>query len=361
MKINFKFLSFLAIGTVVLLSCNEDEPTPVEMEPAVSYIINYGSYSGDKSTVTIFNKETGTAENNAYENANSVAMTSNVQHAVSYKGKIYFLGNNADQVFWVDGETLMQTENAISKDIVKPRYAVSNGNYLYVSCWGGDIWVDQSTSYIAKVNLTSKSVEEKIALPGGPEGLAVAKNKLYAALNYKDSIAVVDLSVNEISYIETPAVTSYFIKDQSDNLYVSLVSTFSNYSENTGIAYINTSNDKLEATYALEGISTSYVNILAVNDDFSKIYVMTSAYDENWNLNGAVSVFDVASKTFNVNNFINGITGLNGVEYYNDLVFTFVSENATSNGKAVVYNEEGTKVNEFETGISPFMLLTVEE
>ena len=197
-------------------------------------------------------------------------------------------------------------------------------------------------------------------MPGGPEGLAIVNNKLYAALNYKDSVAVMDLDGEEFEYIETPAVSSYFIKDNSDNLYVSLVSTYSDYSENAGIGYINTTSDVLEEVYNLDGVSTSYVNILAANKDFSKLYVMTSAYDANWNLSGAVASFDVDSKTFDSDNLVEGVSGLNGIGHYNDKVFTFVSESATGSGKAVVYNADGTEDASFDTGIAPFMLLTVE-
>jgi len=351
----------LAFTATVFVSCNNDDVIPEPLEPAVSYIINYGSYSGDKSTVTSFSKETNEVITDFYNNVNGVSMVSNVQHACSFNNKIYFTGNSSDQVFWVDDSSFKQTENAITKDIVKPRYGVGSGNYLYVSCWGGDIWIDESTSYIAKINLTTKVVEKKIALPGGPEGLAIAKNKLYAALNYKDSIAVIDLSNETVSYIVTPAVTSYFAKDKNENLYVSLVSTYSDYSEKTGIGFINTASNKLEATYDLAGVSNSYVNILAPNNDFSKLYVMTSAYDENWNITGAVATFDVAAKSFETKNFVEGVAGLNGVAYYNDNVFCFVAESVTGNGKVKIYSADGLSVDQFETGISPFMLLTVNE
>lgn len=361
MKNKIKIFMLLAFTAVVFVSCDDDvDDDPIPTEPAVTYIVNYGSYSGDKSTITAFDKETGNVTYNYYENVNGVAMVSNAQHAYSYNGNIYFLGNNSDQIFWVNSETFLQTENAITADIVKPRYAVAEGKYLYVSCWGGNVWEDETLSYIAKVNIVTNTVEKKIALPGGPEGLAIANNKLYAALNYKDSVAVLELGTSTFDYIETPAVTSYFIKDKSDNLYVSLVSTYSNYSENAGLGYINTSNDELEGTYNLEGVSTSYVNILASNNDLSKLYVMTSAYDAEWNLSGAVSVFDVDSKTFESDNFVKGISGLNGLGFYNDKVFTFVSESSTGSGKAVVYNTDGTEDTNFKTGISPFMLLTVD-
>ncbi len=360
MKNKFKSFLLLAYISSVFISCNNNDELPEPVEPAVSYIVNYGDYAGAKSTVTSFSKETNAFVTDYYKNVNGVNMVSNVQHAFSFKNKVYFLGNSADQVFWVDGETFKQTENAISKDIVKPRFGVGSGNYLYVSCWGGDIWADETKSYIAQINLSTKAVEKKIALPGGPEGLAISKNKLYAALNYKDSVAVIDLNSFSVSYIQTPAVTSYFVKDKTDNLYVSLVSTFSDFSEKTGIGYINTATNKLDAVYELENVSNSYVNMMSPNSDFTKLYVMTSAYDENWNLSGAVATFKVALKSFESKKFVEGISGLNGISFYNDNVFCFVAENVSGNGKARTYSGQGTFTGEFETGIAPFMLLTVE-
>jgi hypothetical protein len=360
MKNKFNYLLFFILTGFLATSCdNKETGEPTPQEPAVSYIVNYGNYSGDKSTITAFDKETGKVTNNYYENVNGVSMVSNVQNAHSANGKIYFAGNNPDQVFWVDGATFEQTDNGITEGIVKPRFILSSGNYLYVSCWGGEIWNDENVSYIAKINLAGKVVEKKLAVPGGPEGMAIANNKLYAALNYKDSVAVVDLITDEISYIITPAVSSYFLKDNNNNLYVSLISTFSDYSEETGLGFINTSSDKLENVYPLEGVSSSYVNILSSNNDFSKIYVMKSAYDANWNLSGAVAVFNVDSKMFNTESLVKDVSGMNGLAYFNDQVFCFIAETVTGNGKAITYQPDGTKADDFNTGIAPYMLITV--
>jgi hypothetical protein len=151
------------------------------------------------------------------------------------------------------------------------------------------------------------------------------------------------------------------VKDKNENLYVSLVSTFSDFSDKAGIGYINTSSNKLETTYDLPGVSTSYVNILSANNDLTKLYVMTSEYDADWNLSGAVKTFNMNSKNFETNNLVEGIAGLNGIAFYNDNIFCFVAESVTGNGSAKIYDDNGTLVSEFETGIAPYMLLTVEK
>ncbi|RXQ91526.1 hypothetical protein EO244_12310 [Ancylomarina salipaludis] len=331
----------------------------ISIYSSLSYVINYGSYSGDKSTISVYEENSELLTNRHYETVNTVPMVSNVQYAYNYDGKIFMMGNNLDQIFWVDEVTFKQTQNGITDGIIKPRFCVADGNYLYVSCWGGNIWEDITLSYIAKVNLDTKKVEKKIALEGGPEGLAIVNGKLYAALNYKKSIAVMDLDTEAISYIETQAVSSYFIKDKKDNLYVSQIDSYSNPSTEEGLAYINTTTNAYEL-YKLEGISSSYVNIMSANDDFSKLYVMTSAYDASWNLSGAIAVFDTATKSFEATNLVEGISGLNGVGFSDDKVFCFVSPSTTANGKLVTYSTNGTLIKEYETGISPLMLLEVK-
>ncbi len=357
-----RVLLILALGIVLSFqACKENDPIEPEGK-GTSYIINYGSYSGDKGSVSVFDTEKDTVSNKFYKSVNGVGMTSNPQYAYLAGDEIYFMGNNVDQIFWVDAESFEQTANGVtSGNLVKPRYCVADGNTLYISCWGGQIWKDESLSYITKFNLETKKVEGKIALPGGTEGLAIANGKLYAALNYKDSIAVINLSDEVISYIKTTAVSSYFVKDDNDNLYVSLISTYSNPSAETGIGYINTSNDKL-TLYKKEGISASYVNIMSFNEKESKLYVMASSYDANWNLVGAVEVFDVASKSFSGTPIVSNITGLNGiaVDTESDNLICFVSESTTAAGLMKAYTPAGAIVKEYKTGIAPFMMLSAK-
>ncbi|MBS2212313.1 PKD domain-containing protein [Carboxylicivirga mesophila] len=349
--------------TVKLIVDNSGVKDSTEKVVTVSefgYVINYGGYSGEKTTISLYDKITDELTNGYFTYVNGTHMVSNVQYAYNYNDKVYFMSNNLDQVNFVDAKSFKQTSNGITEGIIKPRYCVADGDVLYVSCWGGDIWTDTNLSYIAKIDLTTNTVTGKIDLPGGPEGLAIANGKLYAALNYENRIAVIDLSNEAISYITTPAVSSYFLKDSDDNLYVSLVSTYSNFSDKDGLGYINTITDEI-TTYELSGVSSSYVNILAADKTFSKLYVMTSAYDANWNLSGAIAVFDVASKTFETNNIVDGLSGLNGiaVNSITDNVYGFISPGATQAGRINVYTSEGSLVKELSCGISPIMMFDI--
>lgn len=361
MNTKFSILAVALSLLVFLSACKKDDPVDPAAKFGSNYIINYGGYSGDKGGISLFNMFDSTVTNGYYESINGVATVSNAQYAYNANGNIYFMGNNADQIFFVDEKSFEQTANAISgTDLVKPRYCVADGNTLYVSCWGGDVWSDATLSYITKIDLTTNTVVGKITLHGGAEGLALVNGKLYAALNYDNKIAVIDLSDETISYIEAPAVSTYFEKDQNDNLYV----TFVSYTPTeTKLGHINTQTDVL-TTYNLDGISPAYVDVLEFNNDFSKLYVNTStvvSFDP-YTTAGSIAVFDTNSKTFEANTLVSNVVGLNGIATNpeSEDIFYFISEGTTANGKMVQVKPDGTEIKQFTTGIAPFMMLTVK-
>lgn len=340
------------------------------LQSEVAYVFNYGSWGNGLASIDRYNYETGSITNKYYQSQNSdlsLELTSNIQSALQYNGNFYLMVNESDGVIVLDDQ-LEQTVDAITSDnIVTPRNAAASGDYLYISCWGENPdYSEMANTYIAIVDVNSNEVEGTIAVPGGPEGLAVANGNLYAALNYRDSVAVISLTDNSVSYIETPAVTSYFIKDASDNLYVSLVSTYSDYSTSPGLGYINTSSNTLVQSYYLDGISSNYSSIMSANSDFSSIYVLASAWveqeDGSWENQGAIQKFDVASGSFTT--IIEGLTGVNGVKVNpkdDSEIYVFGGTSSSEGGFFDVYNESGSLQSELTAGISPYWTLVLDE
>jgi len=269
-----------------------------------------------------------------------------------YNNNLYIVSNSGDKIDIINAQSLKQEMNPIT-DVENPRFIVVDGNIAYVSCYGAT--PDFSTmpdSYIAKIDLNSNAVVKKIEVPGGPEGLAIANGKLYVAINYANNVAVVNLLTDEVSYIEMPAVTSYFAADDADNLYVTMVNTYSNPTTEDGIAYINTQDNSVEA-YTFNGISSNYASTIAFNADKTALFVATATYDENWKLSGSVQRFDVANKTFST--FADNISGINGVSVnpFNNDVYALVSPDATTAGRVYIYNSEAQEPDTIQAGLSP--------
>jgi hypothetical protein len=362
MKKILNYLLFLAFSGVIFTACNDDDDdTDINLydnDVTGFYFINYGGSSVGYSTITKYDYETDSVTNNYFEAKNGFEITSNVQYSYKYEDNIYMLGNDVDQVVVVD-TAFIQTFEGVSDGIATPRFCVASGDYLYISCWGEDPdWSVMPDSYIAKYNISNNEVEDTISLPGGPEGLAIANGKLYAALNFSYNVAVIDLDDNSVSYIETPAVTSYFIKDDSDNLYVSLVSSYTYYSASSGLGYINTSDNTLEATFYLDGVSSGYCSIMTSNANCSTIYMLASSWveqaDESWTQEGSIYSFDTSTESFSP--FIEGLSGTNGIAFNSvtDNVYVFGGESYTEPGTVAVYDVDGTYESEFSCGISPY-------
>ncbi len=362
MKNLFKLFAFLFTAIVVLSSCSDDndnELYPSELTKG-AYILNYGGYSQNTSSITKYDYETQTLTAFYYQLQNGGnKIGSAPQYIYKYENRLYLMNNNPDRVLVVD--PLFVAQDTITTDIIKPRYCVGYGDYLYISCWGGDVWTDASVSYLVKYNVATKKVEKKISMPGGPEGLAIANGKLYAALGYAKKIAVMDLNTEAISYITTEAVSSYFAKDKSGNLYVTFISSYSNPSTQTGLGYINTSTNTL-TLYSLSNVSTSYSSILSFSKDYSKLYVVAAAYDASWNLVGGVQIFNTSTKMFETTPLVSGVTGINGVSVnpVDGDVYVFVSKGSTTNGNMMVYSAGGEYESTLTVGASPAMAIFLD-
>jgi len=346
----------LLLCTGFLFSCSDDGDVYVtdvfmsDMNGA--YVINYGNWGKGGSSVSQFDYTDSVMTNNFYASVNGKELTGNIEYAYNYNDQTFIIENSPDQIITLN-DTLAQLKNGVSLE--NPRACVGYGDYIYISCWGSTPDYNlMADSYIAKYNIKTMTVEKEISLPGGPEGVEIANGKLYAALNYKNSVAVINIAGdNAVSYIETPAVCSYFVKDDDDNLYVSLINTYSNPSSYTGLGYIDTDKDNI-TNYELANVSSSYSQIMAVNNDKSKIYVIAASY-ENWSLVGGVSVFNTESKTFESESLISNISGADAIAVnpYNDDIYLTTSLSFTDPGALNVYGKEGTFKNTYTAGVSP--------
>jgi len=350
----------LLFAAVLFNSCDRttipDDPFPSEKIEGC-YVVNYGSYGKGGATISMYDYKTDKMSNSFYQSQNNGnELLSNIQFAYYYEDSVFLIGNSTDQLITVN-PFIEQSLNGVTTDIANPRFCVADGDFLYISCLGENPdWIIMPDTYIAKYNIVTRKVEKKIMVPGGPEGLEIANGKLYVALNYKNRIAVIDLNSEVVSEIVVPAVSSYSVKDTDGNLYFTQLSTYNNSSTETGIGFINTSTDILEATYSLENVSTSYGSMIQANSDFSKIYVITSAYDASWNLTGAVSQFNVATKSFESENPISNISGISGMAVNtnsNNDIYVFSAQSTTGAGMMKIYSATGDFEKEYSVGAFP--------
>ncbi|NJM15652.1 MAG: hypothetical protein HC896_10035 [Bacteroidales bacterium] len=287
---------------------DENKPNTTQYDTAyssVAYIINYGSYSGAKSEISVYDIESESIKNNQYEAVNGFKLTSNIQSAYVADTLMYFMSNNADNFDKTSAIDLKAETNPIATDIVKPRYMVADGSTAYITCWGNvDDWSAMATGYVAVIDLKNFSLSRKIMLPGGPEGIYLKNNKLYVGLTAQQNVAVVDLSTDNLSYIPTTGITQHFVEDKNGKLWVSLVSTstFPLQADSIGLAQIDPQTNTITGFINYKGIgSNGYVHTNPAKDT---IYVMGA---EAWpGTKTNIFAVDAAAKTLSTNAFVEG-------------------------------------------------------
>ncbi|MCG8700023.1 MAG: hypothetical protein MI922_18350 [Bacteroidales bacterium] len=351
---------FLAIlFAFVLFSCEDDEPNPEpnpNPEPVVignsAYIINYGSYNGAKSEISVYDLDSNTISHDAYKGANGVEFSSNIQSVAVVDTIAYFMSNDGDKIDMVSAKSLKAIGNPVSEGITKPRYMVAKDGFAYISCWGEVIsWAAMENSYIAKMNLSTKEITP-IKIPGGPEGVIIVGNKLYAGLTAKKKIAVIDLSSNEVSYINTPAIPQHFIVDGDKNLWVSLVSTYTVpcSADSLGLAQIDTDNATIKSKVNIPGMGSA--GNIQVSPSYKTIYALCK---EAWpGTKSSIMTFDIATSKVSASAFIEGehFNGFNVNPSSGD-IFVCISPGATTTGSIQIYDEAGKLKDNKEVGTAP--------
>ncbi len=359
------YLGLMSLAMIFAVACekekNDKDDKKEETTNSKAYIINYGSYASISTSVDIYTESNNKIVNNAYEDVNGVAYSSNAQSFAIYNEQGFFMGNESDKIDIVDAKTLEQSINPIETDITKPRYFEATNETGYISCWGTiDDWSTVANSYIAVLDIANKTISEKIMLPGGPEGVIIANNKLYAALEFRDSVAVINLDNHSVSYIETPAIPQHFVQDEDGNLWVSLVSTYSDPApeDSLGVAIIDPDTDQLTGRVLFSGISGD--GQLAINSAKDKIYVMgKAAYPGT-----ASSVYeiDVAGQSIGQSALISGdnFSGI-GCHPESNNIYVLISPSLEETGSLKVYDSQGTLLDTQETGVAPQEVVFYQE
>lgn len=354
MKSIKKYL-FLGVLALIGFSSCEDDPITPNPDPdtkQIAYILNYGAYGAANGEISLYDTKNNTIAHNIYNSANNVELASNIQSFEIYNDKVYMMSNEGDKIDIVNAKDFRATSNPISNDIIKPRYSAATESTLYVSCWGNIVdWNIKANSYIAKIDFTTNSLT-KIELPGGPEGLIIVDNKLYATISTNNKIAIMDLKTEEIKFINVPAVPVHFVQDANNNIWISLVNTWTqDYSmDSLGLAVINPSNNKTIGHINYPGIGSN--GIIDISNDGKTVYVVGS---EPWPETGStIYTVDVDTKTQSDNPLIEGegFTGLD-VNPKNDDIYVSISPSATENGTLKIYDKEGGLKEETTTGIYP--------
>lgn len=345
-----QFLILLFVwGIAVFSSCeSENGLEDIPMKTGV-LIVNEGNFGMGNGSISFYDEKAMIVTNNVVKNANNGAeIGSLVQSIYQHDGIGYLLCNDADKIEFISLDNYTFLANP-ETDISVPRYMEVVGDKGYITCWGPyDANYALPDSYIAVMDLNKKAITDTLMCGSGPEGIIVVGNRLFIANSFENFVTVINLNDQSSSRIEFDAAPQHFVRDGTDNIWVSVSSGWLYPAEQAGLQSINASTlDKVHFIPVKD-----MKGPLAVNASADRIYLLTAeSYPET---GSNVYEFNTIDKVLGSDPLVTGDT-FYGIGYNITTDILYISDNQgfSGNGKIMVYNTEGIMLDEQVTAIGP--------
>lgn len=208
-----KFFSLLTTIAIVasLASCSgNDDIDPVEATKTVAgfYTINGGNKGGKiPASITAYDYEAGIATDplqDAFLNANGIALGDGAQTAVIYGSKMYIAMYTSNLIWVVDPLTLKIIK------AIKPEGSAVNPRAL--AAGNGKIYASMYTGYVSVIDTLSLNIDTSIKVGSNPEQLGIAGDKLYVA-NSDGTNSKIGYPESSISIIDLKTLSETKLKD----------------------------------------------------------------------------------------------------------------------------------------------------
>jgi hypothetical protein len=367
MKFKSLFLSALCAMTVIggFTSCTDDDDSPVFIDVTVAdgvFVLNEGSYfSGINGTLDYLDYKTATMSNNILADIYNLGGTPN--NAIIVGDVMYIACSDENRVAVIDAKNMIAAKQMIA--ITAPRELATDGSYLYVTSQAG---------CVIKVDLTTNLIVETTPVIGDRlEGIAWRNGYLYVCNSCKEipdpdsgyssweyHTNLIKLNAETLAKVSDITVAANPNQIVSDGQYLYLAS-WGDYNQTPATVQQIDEND--EVSVIGTGQKIAY--------DDNKLYIVNTAYDENWNEVHTYKVLDL--KTNLTTDFWGdtslifspGTIGVDPVTH--DVFITSYNKGEygyadyTANGYMIVYSNANkyfsNAATKFTTGVGPCTLV----
>ncbi len=331
----------LLLPFLMLFACTPDDDQPGEpappSTPTTMYIANEGGFMTSTATLTVYDTETGQANQNVFANANNGEPLGDTFQSISeHNGELYMVVNNSGKIEVVDASTYVRTRTITGLE--SPRYMHFFGDdKAYVS--------DLYASEVYIVNPTTGAHSGVVSTTAPVENMVLHNNEIWATNNTGDKLIFInpdtDQEVNHITLSEGPGAMAV---DPAGDIWV-----FCQGISWEGIApaLYKIGGQTKEILTSFEFDSLDYSNSMDLSPDGQSLYYLHG---------GDVYQMSVSATELPEDPFISGA----GRDFYKLFVHPFtgglvVTDAADFSSESVVYmyNANGDQIEEIPAGIIP--------
>jgi YVTN family beta-propeller protein len=352
----------IAILATALLACKKDSKNeiPVIVPDAGLLVLNEGSSNQNNASISYYDFETKTVTQDMFFAQNERHLGDVANDILVYGGKIYITVGFSSTVEVTDLnlksiERISLTDGAKNRE---PHGLACHNGKVYIACFDG---------YVARLDTSSLSIENYVKVGDNPENICISNDFAYVTnsggMNYlvdadhDSTVSVIDLN----TFTETEKIivgkNPFSIgTDENGNVIVGcrgdygMTTPFSLVRINTNDHSVHTFTDVMASDFSINK---------------STIYFYNTAYDADWNVIG----IDYTAYNTTNGNKANLLTNSSlitmpyaiNINQENEDIYVSDAIDYTNAGRAFIFDKNGEKQFDFETGISPKKIVVLKK
>ena len=354
---------FVLLIVLLLWACDDmhDTPTPTDLpdtpgETGQMYILSEGLFNMNNSTLCRIDFDRSTMAPDFFASMNQRGLGDTANDMKLYGNKLWIVVNVSSQIEVVDvntGISIRRIPVFNAEGIARqPRFITFQGNKAYVCSLDGTV---------ARIDITSLSIDGVTTCGRNPDGITVANGKVYVSNsggldipNYDNTVSVIDLnSFMEIKKITVGMNPFKLQTDTQGDVYV--VSRGNNADIKATWCRINSQTDEVAQTFDdLPAINFS------IQNDTAYMYNFDFVRNSYW-----IKTFDCKTEQIISNNFITDATVLErpfGISVHptNGNVYLTDAHTYTVKGDLLCFSRQGKLRYKLErVGLNPNTVLIV--
>ena len=170
------------------------------------FITNEGIYGQSSGTITFFNPDSNSVQQDIFKMVNGRDLGNIVQSLTFHRDKVYIVVNNSNKIEVADARDFK--EFAQITNLEQPRYFLAvDSNTAFVSQWGLNLLNGSIAVLDLNTNTVSQTIRNQIGK--GPEQMLLYDTKVFVTnvggLDFDNFISVIDIASNQvIDTIQTP-------------------------------------------------------------------------------------------------------------------------------------------------------------
>lgn len=311
------------------------------------YVVCEGLWGRNNASLDFYDIVEGKTTIDIFQELNGVSLGDVANDVIEKNGKLYIVVNGSNCVMVVNKSDCKKIAliPITTSENSQPRNIIDGGEYLYVSCFDGNI---------CKINPNTNTIVKTFATQGrNPEQLTVSNGKLYVSCNggldfpnYDNVVEVYDLATdNMLKQIEVGINPGTAIA-KDGYIYVQVRGNYGDIPQE--IIKINSQTDEIteRATVSMNCFDIAGDKIIFANTDYTTYTTNYQTIPLN-NLNATPQDFITnipADKT---------ITSPYKISHDENNIFITDAIDYVSNGRCFVFDYAGNYTLDFETVTCP--------